>query len=204
MGYYDEISELGQEAMKEIGSIGTGNASTALSKLLNIKVEMALPEVKMLKLQEVVSYVGNAEEEVSAVLSELSKDISGVMLFILDLEFINTLTESMFQKTYTAYEELDEMACSVITEVGNIVNSAYVTALSQMTEFDIHLSVPSLTMNMLGGILNIPLTVVGNETNHLMLVTGKFMIGETHHEASLFLVPDEASLMKVLKKVGVL
>ena len=40
-----ELSEMEFDALREIGNIGAGNAATALSKLLNRKIDMAVPEV---------------------------------------------------------------------------------------------------------------------------------------------------------------
>ena len=42
---YEEMGDLAIDMLKEIGSIGGGNAATALSSMLNAKVNMALPEV---------------------------------------------------------------------------------------------------------------------------------------------------------------
>ncbi|WP_244324519.1 chemotaxis protein CheC [Sporofaciens musculi] len=38
--------------MKEIGSIGGGNAATALSSMINAKVNMSLPKVEILDFNE--------------------------------------------------------------------------------------------------------------------------------------------------------
>ena len=45
---YEEMNELGLDILKEIGTIGGGNAATALSSMLNAKVNMSMPAVKVL------------------------------------------------------------------------------------------------------------------------------------------------------------
>ena len=45
---YEEMGELEFDILKEIGSIGGGNAATALSSMLNAKVNMSMPAVKVL------------------------------------------------------------------------------------------------------------------------------------------------------------
>ena len=44
---FDELSSLEIDTLREIGSIGTGNAATALSTLLKREVRITLPEVRL-------------------------------------------------------------------------------------------------------------------------------------------------------------
>ena len=46
---YEEMNELGLDILKEIGTIGGGNAATALSSMLSSQVQMAVPSVKIRK-----------------------------------------------------------------------------------------------------------------------------------------------------------
>ena len=49
---YEEMNELEMDILKEIGSIGGGNAATAMSSMLNAKVNMSLPKVVILGFNE--------------------------------------------------------------------------------------------------------------------------------------------------------
>ena len=55
---YEEMNALELDILKEIGSIGGGNAATALSSMLNAKVNMAVPEVQILGFNEALSHLG--------------------------------------------------------------------------------------------------------------------------------------------------
>ena len=63
---YEEMNELEIDTLKEIGSIGNGNAATALSGILNTKVEMSLPEVELLGFNEAMYAMGDPEDLVAA------------------------------------------------------------------------------------------------------------------------------------------
>lgn len=41
----DQVNDMYFDVLKEIGNIGAGNATTAISNLLNIKVNMDVPKV---------------------------------------------------------------------------------------------------------------------------------------------------------------
>ena len=52
MSYVQSISSLHLDILKEIGNIGAGNAATALSNLLNKKIDMNVPNVRIVSFDE--------------------------------------------------------------------------------------------------------------------------------------------------------
>lgn len=198
---YDEMGESGLDIMREVGSIGTGNAATAISSLLQTDVRITLPSVKILGFNEATQFLGDPEEPVAAVLVQMSGDIKGIMLFLLKLDFINAVTETMLDRKITDYSELDEMSISAFTEVGNIIISSYVNALSGLSGMEISLSVPAVSINMLGGVLSVPMIEFGYETDKIMMITGNFIVGKHKLDSTLLMLPDIKSLNKLLEKL---
>lgn len=198
---YDEMGEIGLDVMREVGSIGTGNAATAISSLLQTDVRITLPSVKIMGFNEAPGFLGDPEEPVAAVLVQMSGDINGIMLFLLKLDFINAVTETMLKRKFTDFSELDEMSVSAFTEVGNIIISSYVNALSGLSGMDIGLSVPAVSVNMLGGVLSVPMIEFGYETNKIMMITGNFILGQHKLDSTLLMLPDIKSLNKLLEKL---
>lgn len=198
---YEDMGELALDVVREVGSIGTGNAATAVSSLLKSNVKISLPDVKILDFNEAVEVMGSPEELVAAVLVQMSGDINGIMLFLMRIDFIDTVLESMLGKRVTQYSDLDEMDMSVLTEVGNIIISSYVNALSGLSGMEIDLSVPAVSVNMLGGILSVPMIELGLETDKIMINLGKFILEEKLLDSSLFMLPDIPSLNNLFKKL---
>lgn len=46
------------DVLTEIGNIGAGNATTALSQLINTRIDMNVPRVKMLTFAELAQVIG--------------------------------------------------------------------------------------------------------------------------------------------------
>ena len=151
---YEEMNELRLDMLKEMGSIGGGNAATALSSMLSAKVNMTLPRAEFLEFNEALARLGDPEIVIAAVLVELTGEIQGIMLFIIPEEFSDEVIFRMLGKARMSLLELEEIETSVLTEIGNIVISSYVTALSSLAGVDVELSVPQLAVNMLGGIMS--------------------------------------------------
>lgn len=198
---YDDLGELALDVIKEVGSIGTGNAATAVSSLLQSDVKISLPDVKILGFNETVNVLGSPEEPVAAVLVQMSGDINGIMLFLMRIDFIHAVLETMLGKNVAVYSDLDEMDMSALTEVGNIIISSYVNALSGLSGMEIDLSVPAASVNMLGGILSVPMIELGLETDKIMINLGKFILEEKHLDSSLLMLPDIPSLNNLIKKL---
>ncbi len=198
---YDDIGELALDVIREVGSIGTGNAATAVSELLSAKVRIKLPDVKIAGFNEAVTMLGNPEEPVAAILVQMSGDMDGIMLFLLKMDFINAVLQTMLGKSVSNYSDLDELEISALTEVGNIMISSYVNALSGLAGMEIDLSVPAISINMLGGILSVPMIELGYETDKIMIISGKFILDKHQLDSSLLMLPDIRSLNKLITKL---
>ena len=75
---YEEMNELGLDILKEIGTIGGGNAATALSSMLSTQVQMAVPSVKILDYNAALAILGDPEELVAAIFVEMAGEVSGM------------------------------------------------------------------------------------------------------------------------------
>ena len=200
---YEEMNDMKLDIFKEMGSIGGGNAATALSSMLNARVSMALPRAEILEFNDALARLGDPEIVIAGVLVELTGEIQGIMLFIIPEEFSDEVLFRMLGKTRTALLELDEIESSVLTEIGIIVISSYVTALSSLAGVEVELSVPQLAVNMLGGIMSLPMAMMGQQSDRIMMVTGEFNIDDKALNSGMLLLPNVESLNILMKKLGV-
>lgn len=200
---YDELGEQQMDVFREIGSIGNGNAVTALSGLLSEKISMEMPEVDILEFNQAQKKIGDPEEIVGAVLVELSGELSGIMMLILKERFIKQIVGKVLSGKIEDLLAMGEMEQSLLVEIGNIMLSAYVNALSSLTNIQINLSVPQMAVNMLGGILSLPMAMMGIESDKLMMISGRFFMNGEEMDNDILLLPDIKSLNTLLKKLGV-
>lgn len=198
---YEDMDDTAKDMMREIGSIGTGNAATALSSLLKTGVEMTVPKVEILGYNEAVALLGHPEEMVSGVLVQMTGDMSGVMLFLMKMDFINEVLRCVLQDNISGYEQMGEMEISAATEVGNIIISSYILSLSKLADMEISLSVPAFSVNMLGGIMTVPMAEFGYVSDKLMMITGKCIIGGRNVNSNLLLLPDIKSLNYLMDRL---
>ena len=200
---YDELNFLELDALKEVGSIGTGNAATSLSSLIGKPVRIKQPEVRIMGYNEAIDWIGGPEAVTAGVLVGMGGQISGIMLSVQQLEFVNLVLETMLGKTVGDYTELTEMEHSALTEVGNIMISTFINALSGLAGMDVSLTVPAFTVDMQGAILAVPMAEYGGQSNYIMTIGGNFVSDNKQVPCRLLMSPDLRSLNALLRKLGV-
>jgi len=191
------------DALREIGSIGTGNAATALSQMLGKEVRITMPEVRIMEYNEAIEWIGGPEAVTAGVMVKLSGDVGGIMLSVQKLDLVNFILETMLGQGIKGYEDLAELEQSALIEIGNIMISAFVTALADLAGLHINLTVPAFAVDMQGAILTVPMAEYGGISDYLMTIGGNFVCSGKEVPSQLLLSPDLRSLDFLLRKLGV-
>ena len=200
---YDELTALELDTLKEVGSIGTGNAATALSELIGREVRIQSPEVRIMGYNEAIEWIGGPEEITAGVLVRLGGQMNGVMLSVQKLDFVNLVLESMMGKKVQDYFGLYEMESSALIEVGNIMISTFINALSGLADVNVELSVPAFTVDMQGAIMAVPMALYGGQSDYILTIGGRFLCNGKEVPCRLLMSPDIRSLNFLLRKLGV-
>jgi len=200
---YEELNELQLDAIREVASIGSGNAATALSSLLSQPIKISMPSVELMDYNKAVSILGGPETIAGGILVRLTGDMNGIILYLQELNFINMIMQSIFNKTVDSYESLGEMEISALIEIGNIGISSYINSLTAFVGMDVSLSVPAFCINMAGAMITVPMAEIGYESNKMMLLDGTFWCGGNEVSSKMLLVPDVNSLNELLIRLGV-
>ncbi len=203
MKNYNELSSLELDTLKEIGSIGTGNAATSLSSLIGKPVRIQQPEVRIMGYNEAIEWIGGPEEITAGVLVGMSNQLSGIMLSVQQMDFVKLVAESMLNEQVESYEQIRDMERSALTEVGNIMISTFINALTGLAGIDIDLSVPAFTVDMQGAIMAVPMAMYGGQSDYIMTIGGDFVCSGKQIPCRLLLSPDIRSLNFLLRKLGV-
>ena len=95
------------------------------------------------------------------------------------------------------------MERSALVEVGNIMISTFINALSDLAGITMEMTIPSLTVDMQGAILTVPMAEYGGQTDYLMTIGGNFVCNDKEVPCHLILSPDVRSLNFLLRKLGV-
>lgn len=189
------------DVLKEIGNIGAGNATTALAQMLRCKVDMKVPQVKLLDFQEVGSVMGGEEQIMAGVYLLVEGDITGSMMFLLEEKAAHSLVAKLMQMPPNPDGEFTEMELSALKEIGNIIVASYLNSLSMLTNMRIMPSVPDLSIDMAGAILSVPAIEFGEIGDKILLIQTQFT-DDVELNGYFILVPDLESYDKILTAIG--
>ena len=198
----ESMDDIEFDVLTEIGNIGAGNATTALSQLINARIDMRVPKVELLTFAELAEVIGGAETLVAGILLSLEGDIQGSMLFILESNAARLLVQQLMGCKDDSTEQFTEMETSALQEIGNIISGAYLSAISSLTNMLITASVPSLAFDMAGAILSVPAIEFGKLGDKALLIESQFKDMDVDVSGYFILIPTLDSYSKILKSLG--
>jgi chemotaxis protein CheC len=210
MDYINRISIKHLDVLKEVGNIGAGHSATALSKLLNKKIDMTVPDVKVISFNELMEWLGGPEVAIASVFLRIEGDIPGSLFFVLSIEqaerFIRQLIAddnfSLRQSTY------DEIGLSAFQELGNILTGSYLSSLSELININLYPSVPALSIDMFGAVISHGLIELSHVSDYAIIIDTAIkeedQIEVDSGKGHFFLLPDPDSFKKLFDALGVI
>lgn len=205
---HTELTNLELDVLKEVGNIGAGNAATSMSQLINKKVDMQVPSVKVVAFDEVMNIIGGPEELIVAIMFHIEGDTPGTVYFILSKEEAEQLVCKMMpEQAVTNFNgtEANPLAISILQEAGNILTGSYLTALSDFLNLDMQPSIPYFGCDMAGAILSVGLVEISEVTDYAIIIDTKIndhdMVSGINGQFFFMLEPE--SLSKIFNSLGI-
>lgn len=197
------LSKLQLDVLKEIATIGAGNAATGLSAMLNKKVGIQVPSVSVVKLERVPEFLGGPEVLVSAVFFEVTSSFSASMLLLFTYEESLKMSDMLLGKKMGETKVLDEFAQSALKELGNISVGSYLMALSEFINIKFSYSVPGLATDMLQAVLDGQLVQMALQVESLVLCDTEFSLGKNTVRGHFLFMPEPEGLNNIFKALRV-
>lgn len=200
---FEDLNPMQLDALKEIGNIGAGNAATALSTLLNKRIDMTVPKIEILPFNQIVEIMGGAEMLVAGGYLEVKGDAPMSILFVIPETSVALFMKLLMGKEIKSFEDFDEMSESAIKEVTNILAGSYLNSLGMFTNLLFEASVPALSYDMSGAIIGNVLQLYGEVSDYAFVIESVFLEEEVEVKGHFFLLPEPDSLHKILERLGV-
>ena len=198
----EDVNSMYFDVLKEIGNIGAGNATTAIANMLGLKIDMKVPNVALLSFQELTTAICPEEEVVVAIFLEVTEDIDGSMMFIMQRASARYLVNILMMKQGEESLEFDEMEQSALKEIGNIIAGSYLNALSTLTNLKIAPSIPYLSIDMAASILSVPAIMFGKYGDNALMISTEFG-DDVKIDGHFILLPEPDSYDKILQSLGI-
>jgi chemotaxis protein CheC len=197
------IREFQLDVLREVGNIGAGHAATALSRLLEKKIGLAMPTVNILPFEQVAEKVGGVETIVTAVMFRVEGQASGHVYFVLDEASARKLLRRFAGIVQPAEGSFSELEWSALAEIGNIIAGSYISSLADFTGLTMKPTVPAALMDMAGAILANGILPFGWSGDQAIWMDAKFFEGSAETHGSLLFIPDPEAFQIIFRALGV-
>lgn len=202
MSELDKLNDMYIDVLREIGNIGTGNATTAISNMLNLKMDMSVPKVELMPVEKLGGAIGSEDEVVVGIMLGVEADIDGSMMFIMDEKSAHRMVNLLMMRDRDGMDPFTEMDLSALMEIGNIIAGSYLSAISGLTNLTISPTVPSVSIDMAAAILSVPAVQFGLVSDRALMIKTEIG-GDNQIDGYFILMPDEESFSKILSSLGV-
>jgi len=145
----DMLSEEEKDAIGEIGNISMGTSATTLFTLLNQKVSITTPRVKVWEWED---FLSSYPDDIVIINVNYTEGVTGTNLLLLKQEDVKKITDIMMGGDGAGEfedEELTDLHLSAIAEAMNQMVGSASTSMSQMLDMKIDISPPQAFMSKL-------------------------------------------------------
>jgi chemotaxis protein CheC len=191
------------DALRELASIGSGTAATALAQMLGRPVELAVPRALALPLADALDAVGEPDAMVASVVMPTTGSAGGargdvelVVLLLFSYGCAANLCELL------GVEPRSDLGDSALGEIGNILGASAVGALAAMTGMTLDPQPPHVLYDMLGAVVASVLSATVGEMDVALVLDGELSVEEASCGLSFLLLPSVVGVEQLLGRLG--
>ncbi|WP_292469221.1 chemotaxis protein CheC [Methanolobus sp.] len=193
------------DAFKEIGSIGMGNATTSLSKLIEKRVQLNLSDARLFEPSAIIDMIPESIT-MTGIMVPIHGDLNGLVMLM--FEFGNAVYLSNMLLQGFEHNDNPNLYESALLETGNIIAGSYLNSLSSFLSMKILHSVPDISIGYIKDILDRGTAKMGNKTSKILNIETMFMVYSSEKDVGagtiygdMFLLLDEESLDKMQSSI---
>jgi chemotaxis protein CheC len=190
------FTELELDALRELANIGSGNAATALSSMVGRPVDVSVPNTLALPLADVIDEIGSPDSDATGIVLPIVGELEAVVLMLFTTHDAGTLCSLLGVEAGTDFGR------SALGEVGNIIGTAYVYALSAVTGLMVEPAPPQTATDMLGAIVESVIAESAAQHDLALLLDSDLVVENEACSFSFVLVPTAESVGELLRRLG--
>lgn len=195
------LGPLQLDALREVANIGAGHAATALSQMTSRRIMISIPDLGIRRRAEVRHLTPDATAAVVLVEVQMLGDLTGKTLLIFPLAGAKELAGLLTMRAPGA-GELTPLEQSAIQEVGNILASAYLNALSDMIG-GVLMPTPPVIEAGAAGVLIDTAALRGPGSDPVLAINTHFIMDDADIEGTFVVLPTHESLERILQALRV-
>lgn len=201
---FRRLNSVQLDTLKEVSNIGMGHAATALSQMTGQRVNLTVPNVTIIEINQVPEHLGGVEEMMVGITLQILGDARGSIMLLFPQQSAHLLLCNLLGHQGETLV-ISEESSSALKEVGNILASAYLSGLGSLLNKTLIPSVPLLAYDMAGAVVDHVLIDLSQSGDFAMMIETDFG-GDPDQDfvirGHFFLLPDPVTLNIFLNDSG--
>ncbi|MCW5940132.1 MAG: chemotaxis protein CheC [Fimbriimonadaceae bacterium] len=198
------IEQLQDSCLRELTNIGLGHATMALASLTGQNFNMDVPSMSVTAAPDLTCVFTNPEELTVAVSMPFTGDVQGQTAFFFPWASAQRLSRLLTGLAPADLDSIDELFGSTILEVGNILCSSFLNAISDMTGLRMEATPPAVSIDGAQSIVStLIVEACFQDTQILTLETRIFEESSETLDGRFLCMPASGGLQTVFERLGV-
>ncbi|MEJ5171535.1 MAG: chemotaxis protein CheC [Fimbriimonadales bacterium] len=201
-GNAPDFNEIQISCLSEMANIGVGHAATAIAQLTSKPFQMSVPTVRSVELEAIPLMVGAVEELTVGIYMPVDGDVPGHMAFLFPWKSAQAFWRLLLGQAPESPDQIGELEASMMLEIGNIMNSSFLNAISEMCGLPIHATPPLLAVEMAAAILQAIVLEATATDSHALSIETKVSCEEEQAEGYFLFIPTLGGLKRLFSSLG--
>ncbi len=196
-----QLNDLQRDALREVGNIGAGHSATALSTLLDTRINLTTPHVEIIKFRDLSSKLHYDNSTVAVLHMYVHGPAPSRIVVMLDRQQASEFVDAFIKRLIGNIHMFESIKDSTLMELGNIIAGSYLTAIIDLTGVPLTLSVPTLAYGTVDSALPQLMKIVPDQD--VFLIENSFLDKDKEINGQFLLIPESGSIAPLLAVFGV-
>lgn len=193
------MADMKIDFLKEVANIGLGHAATSLSKMIDSRVDISLPTLNIIPIQNLIAL---KNEDICAVKTGFQGDMKGSLVIVFNDATSFWLIDKISGNKVGTTKEYNEMGLGAMTEFTNIIGGSFLTALANFTGYKLFPKVPEPFTGKGVKIKDSFHSSLQKDAKDAFYVKTEIYVDKRKIEGEIYLLLDKESLDNMYKKMS--
>jgi chemotaxis protein CheC len=189
-------------AWETIFGPATHQASEAMGRWTSGEVELSLEEVCEIPLAELSDRLDIGDSLSSLVVMEITASPSGNLILVFDDENASLLVSSLLKRPLVPTADWGELESSALRETGNILGSAYLNSMTQISGWQMLPSPPTVLRDYAMSVIEQAVLSQAVLDDRVLLVHTRFQRHGAHVAWHMIFIPSPELLQRLTETIA--
>lgn len=192
----DELNEFNL-----ISNMGAATAAESLSKILDRRIDLSIPEVKITPIENIPDFLGSPNEPYMGVMLGIEGEINGTLVLVLHEEVGYDLIDMLYGLPESQERELSEDGVSALKELTNIIGSSILNVYAEKSQLVVKPNVPTFVHDYLQSFMDSILVMHNIEHEYAIVMETAFYFEDDRVVGNLMILPEAESLKTLVSGI---